>query len=242
MTSRVPLSPQAVLPSLDDVLRAQGIPPGAVVKDRVKALAEASLDTFVSQARPGCITADVSCSEFGEIFRGEGRNEDAAPLGAIYPQADRLVLFALTMGHEVSRTIAAHMADNDFAFGSMLDAVASLAVENSIGLLEDRVAGTPVGDRTTNGNRRTLNYSPGYCGWHISAQVKLFHRLDPGQLGITLNDSCLMTPLKSATGVLVHGDRTIHDFDIGFHFCRSCRDKTCLERRGSRSPANPPVT
>lgn len=242
MTDRVPLSPRAVVPSLGDVLHAQGIPPGAFVKDKVRALAEASLDAFLSQAQPRCITAEVSCDEFGEIFRGDGRNDDEAPLAAIYPQADRLVLFALTMGHEVSRTIADLMENNDFAFGSMLDSVASLAVENSIALLEDRVAGTPVGDRAANGNHRTLNYSPGYCGWHISAQVKLFHRLDPGQLGITLNDSCLMTPLKSATGVLVRGERAIHDFDIGFRFCRHCRDKTCLERRCSRSPAKPTAT
>lgn len=242
MTARVPIAPRAVVPALDDVLRAQGIPPDAIVSERVTALAQASLDTFLSQARPGCITADVSCGEFAGIFHGEGRNEDEAPLAAIYPRADRLVLFALTMGHELSRTIAGHMDNHDFACGSMLDAVASLAVENAIGLLENHVTGTPAGDRAADGDRRTLNYSPGYCGWHISAQVKLFRYLDPGQLGITLNESCLMTPLKSATGVLVQGDRALHDFDIGFRFCRSCRDKTCLERRSCRPPAHPPAT
>lgn len=242
MTDRVPVPLDAVVPAPAAVLRSQGIPEGAAVQERIMTLAEDSVRMFASLARPACIVGDVTASAFGDIFRGEGCNDEDAPLGTIYPRADRLVLFALTMGEEVSRTIAERFDADDFALATMLDTAASLAVERTIGLLEQRIAAEQGEDPEAPGRNRTLNYSPGYCGWHITAQRNLFRYLRPEQLGITLNDSCLMTPLKSATGILVHGARSIHDFEIGFRFCRACRGKTCLERRDRPSSTGRPAT
>ena len=57
-----------------------------------------------------------------------------------------------------------------------------------------------------------LRYSPGYCGWHISGQRRLFAHLRPERIGITLHDSYLMEPLKSVSGVLIAGAKEIHAF------------------------------
>ena len=238
MTDRTHVALDAIVPTFADVLHAQGMPSDMVVRDKIRDLVEASLRIFFSEAHPCCITSDVSRSEFDDVFRGEGRNDGEAPLKTIYPQAEHLVLFALTMGHELSKRIEACFKSNDFALGSMLDTVASLAVENSVGLLESRTAKRITGTETPTSSGVVLNYSPGYCGWHISAQNKIFRYLHPEQIGITLSDSYLMTPLKSATGVLVHGDKAIHQFDIGFSFCRACKDKTCLERKGRLASVN----
>ena len=238
MTERTQVARDAIVACCGDVRRAQGMPSDMVVRDKIRGLVEASLGIFFSEAHPCCITADVSRSEFDEVFRGEGRNDEQAPLKTIYPQAEHLVLFALTMGHELSQKIEACFKSNDFALGSMLDSVASLAVENSVALLESRTARRIAGNGKPTSSGVVLNYSPGYCGWHISAQSKVFRYLHPEQIGITLNDSYLMTPLKSTTGVLVHGDKAIHQFDIGFSFCRACKDKTCLERMGRLASVN----
>lgn len=238
-TSQVPL--EAISPSFEDILRGQGMPPQAIVKDRIRALVETSQGILAAEARPCSITGDVSCAEFDEIFRGQGHNEEEAPLKDIYPRAQHLVLFALTMGRGLGERIEGFLKHNDFALAAMLDTAASLAVENFVGLLERRVAERFAGNGTASDDSVVLNYSPGYCGWHISAQNKVFRYLDPEQIGITLNESHLMTPLKSATGVLVYGHRAIHDFDIGFRFCRACRDKTCLDRRDRLSSVNHPT-
>ncbi len=238
MTERTQVALDAIVPSFADVLLAQGMPSDMVVRDRIRGLVEESLSMFFSEAHPSCITADISRSEFDEVFRGEGRNDEQAPLKTIYPQAEHLVLFALTMGHELSQTIEVCFKNNDFALGSMLDTVASLAVENSVALLEGLTAKRIGGNGTPASSGVVLNYSPGYCGWHISAQHKVFRFLHPEQIGITLNDSYLMTPLKSTTGVLVHGAKAIHQFDIGFSFCRACKGKTCLERMGRLTSVN----
>jgi hypothetical protein len=238
-TARVPL--EAIAPTFEDILRGQGLPPQAIVKDRIRALVETSQGILAAEARPRSITGEVSRAEFDAIFRGQGHNEEEAPLKDIYPQARHLVLFALTMGPGPGERIEAFLKQNDFALAAMLDTAASLAVENFVGLLERRVAERFAGNDAAVDDSVVLNYSPGYCGWHVSAQNGLFRYLDPQQIGITLNDSQLMTPLKSATGVLVHGDRAIHDFDIGFRFCRACRDKTCLDRRDRLSSVNHPT-
>jgi hypothetical protein len=75
-----------------------------------------------------------------------------------------------------------------------------------------------------------MRYSPGYCGWHISAQKKLFEYLKPKEIGISLLESYLMTPLKSITGVLIAGKRTIHIFNADFPFCSKCKNHSCQNR------------
>jgi hypothetical protein len=80
-----------------------------------------------------------------------------------------------------------------------------------------------------------LPYSPGYCGWHISGQRALFRHLEPERIGITLNTSFLMQPLKSVSGVLVVGDPRIHEFDNDFDFCAECATLDCRARIGSVS-------
>ncbi|MHC4266624.1 MAG: vitamin B12 dependent-methionine synthase activation domain-containing protein, partial [Planctomycetota bacterium] len=77
---------------------------------------------------------------------------------------------------------------------------------------------------------RILSYSPGYCGWDISGQKKLFEYLHPGKIGISLNNTYLMTPLKSVSGVLVAGKNEIHQFRPNYPFCKSCKTHSCLLR------------
>ncbi|MCP4153380.1 MAG: hypothetical protein GY757_36975 [bacterium] len=84
--------------------------------------------------------------------------------------------------------------------------------------------------KTSETSMRVLNYSPGYCGWHISGKGKLFEKLKPGSIGIRLNESYLMSPLKSISGVLTAGEQAIHRFDNNYPFCKQCRTYSCRER------------
>ena len=87
---------------------------------------------------------------------------------------------------------------------------------------------------------RSRRYSPGYCGWHITAQRKLFAALQPAAIGVSLNASCLMEPLKSVSGVILAGPPAIHEFEAGFPFCRQCRDRSCGARLADAGPADIP--
>ena len=75
-----------------------------------------------------------------------------------------------------------------------------------------------------------LPYSPGYCGWNVTGQRALFAQLEPGELGLTLNESCLMYPVKSVSGVLVLAPIGAHGFSPAFPCCSTCTTLDCQER------------
>jgi len=219
-----------IMPSREDVLLNQGMPVGVEVPEKIESLLGEAMRRFEESVAPVGVIRELTAEEFDPIFEGEGENSDDALLAGIYPNADNLALFAVTMGREVSREIEELFNTNDFASGSMLDATASIAADKASEVmdalfLEDlstRALATP--------GHFVFGYSPGYCGWHITAQRKLFDFLDPGTINITLNQSCLMTPLKSISGLLVSGMGDIHLFEPVFGYCRSCMSHTCQER------------
>jgi hypothetical protein len=186
-------------------------------------------------AHPAAIIQEMSQDVFKEVFKGEGNNEPDAPLASIYPRANHLALFAATLGDRLSQEITNLFASNDFARGYMLDSVASEAADLASSVLEDGFARQLVDRGFEPDKDVVLAYSPGYCGWHITAQKKLFEHLEPHRIGISLNSSCLMMPLKSVSGVLVSGAREIHHFDPAFSFCSACTNAVCKKRMESLS-------
>ena len=51
--------------------------------------------------------------------------------------------------------------------------------------------------------KHTNRFSPGYCGWHVSQQQRLFPLLDEKEpCGVHLTDSSLMVPIKSVSGIV----------------------------------------
>jgi hypothetical protein len=219
-----------IAPSREAVFERQGIVPGGQVSDKVEDIYEEAGRIFTSTAGPEALVSEISTADFAEIYRGEGNNAGATPLDQIYPQASRLSLFIFTLGSQVSSEIERLFSEDDFALGYMLDTVASLAAENAVEVLESLALREVTGRDRLSSDFAVLAYSPGYCGWHITAQRKLFDYLDPSRIGVSLNESCLMTPLKSCSGVLVGGAKEIHMFDRTFSFCQTCRSCTCRER------------
>ncbi|MEE9448751.1 MAG: vitamin B12 dependent-methionine synthase activation domain-containing protein [Ignavibacteriaceae bacterium] len=230
MIQRVPINVNDIIPASRDVLNHQGISENSVIPDHIISLFEDAVVVFKLKAKPIAIIKKVTVKEFDIIFRGEGKNADEAPLENIYPHSGNLALFALTLGNEIVEIINDLFNKNDFAPGAMLDSVASMAADKSVEILENYIFNNLSERNLTKNDSIVLGYSPGYCGWDLSGQKKLFQHLNPGKIGITINESFLMTPLKSVSGVLVHSDKEIHIFESSFTFCRYCKNKTCYER------------
>jgi hypothetical protein len=212
------------------VFAHQGIPQHADVPQRILALYEEAASLFAARARPRGLIAEISGEEFGEVFTGEGNNADDAVVANVFPKADRLALFAATMGGEVSQAIAGLFDNNDFALGVMLDAVASMTADRTSEVIADHYHAYLAAEGGATATHFVLGYSPGYCGWHITGQRKLFAHLTPDEIGMVLNDSCLMSPLKSVSGVLIAGGRDVHIFKPGYGYCRQCKNHSCLAR------------
>ncbi len=212
------------------VLALLGIPPGTLLTDRLERLYDHAVGKLAPLLKPTGVYVEVERQEFAAIFAGEGRNAAKNPLAAIYPRAEHLALFAVTLGERASAAVAECFQGADFALGYALDAMASVAADEASALAERAFADALRARGWDTPDGAVLRYSPGYCGWDVSGQRALFARLRPESIGLTLNDSCLMRPLKSVSGVLVAGPRAIHRFPPTFDFCERCEERTCRTR------------
>lgn len=217
-------------PERFDVLKTQGIPFGNDLPEKVKTLLKRAIDLFLEFSQPTGIVSDISIPEFGSVYHGEGLNEKKTPLDKIFKKADNLALFAITIGEKVSKKIDKLFKKNEFALGSMLDSVASAGTDKAVDILEDRFFSLLSKKGEITPSTGILRYSPGYCGWHVSGQKKLFEFLHPEDIGITLLDSFLMKPLKSISGVMVVGEKEIFKFEDSYPFCDQCKTHSCRDR------------
>jgi hypothetical protein len=230
MRKIIDISIEKIKPDPTAVFKSQGIPPTTPPPKQVKALYYSAEDLFLNLAAPIGIMAEISISKFEEIYQGNGRNEKETPLEHIFPKADNLALFAFTLGLGISQEIEEQAKTNGLAVGFMLDAIASSSADKASKAAADIFFNHLSSKGEVNALTRVLLYSPGYCGWHISGQEKLFEYLKPEAIGIRLNESFLMVPLKSISGILVAGNADIHKFPINYPFCAQCKTHSCRER------------
>ncbi len=229
---------EQIRPDPTGVFQTQGIPPGTQPPQRVRELYDSAEKLFYKLAAPVGIIADIPMEDFARIYPGNGMNEPDTPLEHIFPRANHLALFAFTLGPGISREIEQQLNNRQLSMGYMLDAVASYSADKASEagqiFFHKRLAAEGRASEST----RVLLYSPGYCGWHVSGQKKLFEFLNPEEIGIRLNERFLMVPLKSISGVLVAGEAGIHRFKNNYPFCAHCRTHHCRERMNLNSPSN----
>ncbi len=189
---------------------------------------------------PAGVIAEIPGEGFAAVYQGEGQN---AARDAVARSSRRVpstcALFAVTLGEPLSKAVAECFTGADFALGYTLDAMASVAADAAAVLAERRFADALRGRGWATEGGVVLRYSPGYCGWDITGQKRLFAALRPAPIGLTLTDSCLMQPLKSVSGVLVAGPRAIHRFPPNFEFCARCAERTCRDRLAALAAGAP---
>jgi len=220
MTDTITFTVEELRPPREAVLGHQGIPPGRAVNSEIEALFEAGVRLLEQVATPAGILAEISKRDFETVYSGEGHNDAHTPVAEIYLRAERLALFAVTLGKRVVDEIRDRFRSNELALGAMLDSAASVAADKLATAMTARLGAESA----------VLNYSPGYCGWHISGQRKLFEYLRPERIGIVLRDSFLMDPLKSVSGVMIAGPPEIHRFPASYSFCDECKTRSCRAR------------
>jgi hypothetical protein len=230
MKERVSIGADALAIDREAVFRGQGMTEKTKITKTVEALFEKSLAIFRQQAVCDAIIADASIEEFMDIYRGEGRNDVPSVVELIVPKARSLTLFALTSGRALTDEIKRLFDEKDVALGYMVDLVASEGTEAAAEELTRRRVDVLRSRGEFIDGDAVLRYSPGYCGWHVSGQKKLLSFLGASEIGISLNESFLMSPEKSISGVMIAGEKKIHFFKNNFSFCEACTHKSCRTR------------
>lgn len=137
--------------------------------------------------------------------------------------AESIAVFLCTAGPGAEKLAGKSMEDGDPFASYIYDIIGSEIAEKAsfLVLQEVRKAAENTGNKVTN------RYSPGYCGWDVYDQHALFGLMPDNTCGICLNDSALMSPEKSVSGII--GIGTNVSFDP--YPCILCRRKDCLYRK-----------
>jgi hypothetical protein len=219
------------LPEAKEVLSAQGLPEGDALAPRLRGLLEEAMATAAVLVDPRAVCEELPAESFEAVLAPLDVPRGDLAVGRVYEHAQALALFVATLGEPLPARIR-HLFDEDaLAQAWMLDAVASAGADLLAARLAERYRQALVA-RGMDG-ARVLPYSPGYCGWPTRGQRPLFDALRPEEIGVTLNDSCLMSPIKTVSGVLVAGPGETHRFRPDFPFCDDCRTRECGPRMAS---------
>jgi len=137
--------------------------------------------------------------------------------------SDHVALFLCTAGEEIGQRSRKAMSDGDLLKGYIYDVVGSEAVEAATELMQNHL-----GDEALRqGKNITNRFSPGYCGWMVAEQHKLFSLMPDNYCGIRLTPSALMEPIKSVSGIIGIGKNVKR----APYTCRFCDMKDCIYRR-----------
>ena len=134
---------------------------------------------------------------------------------------EEIALFICTLGKEFENNMKLFRTDPVEAY--FADTMGSLKCETLADILHGRV----LCEVQKTGFTATNRYSPGYCNWNVSEQQKLFSFFKETKTGISLNNSSLMSPIKSISGMIGIGK----DVKKIPYTCNVCADINCLYRR-----------
>jgi len=146
-------------------------------------------------------------------------------------RSEGVAVFLCTAGCGIEDLAREFASSGDLFMSFIADTVGSLVVELAMDRIEEALARR----MEQRGLRITNRYSPGYCGWHVSEQQKLFRLLPPGFCGVSLSDTSLMRPIKTVSGFIGTG----HDVRRSPYTCSLCDMQDCLYRRLHEAPAAP---
>ena len=137
--------------------------------------------------------------------------------------ASHCALFVCTAGDIFTQLTKAYNAKGDILEAYIADSMGSLTVENAMDKIQNILTDSLIKDGLKISNR----YSPGYCNWALSGQKSLFNLIGDNPVNITLSDSCLMTPIKSVSGIIGIGT----DIKKREYGCSICNNASCIYRK-----------
>ena len=206
---------------LEQVARVMGYGeamPDEMIRDSVeRILAQAAL-----KATPSCYYSIVDVELLEKSIRVEGIEfETNKIIAKLLKGSDKVALFLASAGMGFEQWAHELKEQGDYLDVFIADSIGTCIVEQAGDYME-RLVEKEIGTL-----KHTNRFSPGYCGWHVSEQKKFFSLLPPGICDVTLRESCLMTPIKSISGIIGIGANV----KAKVYSCNVCELEHCYLRR-----------
>lgn len=135
-------------------------------------------------------------------------------------KAGSVAFFLCTAGPGIENISKELMDQGDLLEGYLLDILGSEIVEAATGKIQDKLEIK----MQQSGLKITNRYSPGYCGWEVKEQHKLFSFFPESFCGVTLTESAFMNPKKSVSGIIGIGKNVTKDA----YPCKICDFEDCI--------------
>jgi hypothetical protein len=165
------------------------------------------------------IQGDSVIFDSGHIFKGPN-------ISKILSGSETAVIFIFTLGSSISQLTESERNSGDTLGTIIIDALTTSLLG---------VAGSYVGEviKEENLNQKgygaTCTYSPGQYKWTIEEQKEIFNMVDGTKIGVNLNESYLMVPFMSVSGVYGFGpEEKINKTRVA---CELCPRQDCISRR-----------
>lgn len=145
-------------------------------------------------------------------------------LQAHLKNADRILVFAATLGVGADTLVRRYSANDDSAKAAVAQAVLASMIESYC----DEICAQIAEKEEQNGYYLRPRFSPGYADLALSSQRELFFLLEiTKRIGVTLNDACLMIPTKSVTAFI----GLTREKQCQINACAACENRNCEFRR-----------
>lgn len=138
-------------------------------------------------------------------------------------KSESAALFLCTAGQAISDRSKKAMHEGDLLTGYIFDVIGSEIVEAAADLMQEDLTTSAAASGVIITNR----YSPGYCGWNVDEQHRLFTFFAGNFCGIKLTPSALMDPVKSISGLIGIGKSV----RMNPYTCTKCEMKDCIYRK-----------
>ncbi|HUG37373.1 MAG TPA: vitamin B12 dependent-methionine synthase activation domain-containing protein [Candidatus Limnocylindrales bacterium] len=211
----------------DEVLRFQGYKKGVdVPSPTVEALFAEALAEGDRLMEPRAVYAARPVITQGPESVGAGGEALHIPdVGRLWGTLTHVGAGICTVGRPIEERVRELFDARELPLAVMLDSVASAAVESLAEYVNDWLcqAALPDGLKVTN------RISPGYAGWDVAEQAALFRLCDGAPIGVSLNEACFMTPVKTISFLVGVGAEA--RVDHYFTQCRRCWMRDCAYRR-----------
>jgi hypothetical protein len=136
--------------------------------------------------------------------------------------SESIAVFLCTAGKEVGEKTRISMNEGDPVKGYIYDMLGTLVVDSAADKMQEALGNSSV----EAGKKITNRYNPGYCGWGVSEQHKLFRIMADNYCGIRITESALMQPIKSLSGFIGIGANVRYNQ----YTCSLCELKNCAYR------------
>ncbi len=177
-------------PCKKEILRYAGIRKPSLVSDELLARFDEAVDIAVDHINPKVCFCELDvcdCDFCGSLDIKKNLRD-----------SKRVIIFAATVGLDLDRLIARYEVLSPTT-ALLLDAIGSERIE----ALCDAFCTDMKQRKAVDGFSLRPRFSAGYGDLPIEFQKTVFALLDPpSRIGVTLNDSYLMTPSKSVTAII----------------------------------------